>query len=49
MSERELNRLENEDKLPGSIHNHQLPNSKSVPALHHLGNSSEKRNFYIVK
>lgn len=40
MSERDINRLGTESKIPLSAHGQQLPNSKSVPALHHVGNMS---------
>lgn len=43
MSERDINRFAGADgKLPLSAHGQPLPNSKSVPALHHAGgNMSE--------
>lgn len=41
MSERDLNRIGADGKPPLAAHTQQLPNSKSVPALHHVGNMSE--------
>lgn len=42
MSERDMNRFGGPDtKLPLPSHVQPLPNSKSVPALHHASNMSE--------
>lgn len=41
MSERDMNRVGADGKMPLSAHGQLLPNSKSVPALHHVGNMSK--------
>lgn len=40
VSERDMSRIGADMKPPLPMHAHQLPNSKSTPALHHVGNQS---------
>ncbi|XP_037027430.1 afadin isoform X3 [Bradysia coprophila] len=44
VSERDMSRIGADMKPPLPMHAHQLPNSKSTPALHHVGNQSMASN-----
>lgn len=40
---------ERDSKQPMNAHGQQLPNSKSVPTLHHVGNNSTITQFNFIK
>ncbi|KAJ6640050.1 Afadin, partial [Pseudolycoriella hygida] len=44
VSERDMSRIGADMKPPLPMHAHQLPNSKSTPALHHVGNQNMVSN-----
>lgn len=47
MSERDVSRIGMDGKPPLPTHvQQQLPNSKSVPALHNVGNIGKNKNMF---